>query len=191
MIQYIYQIRKEVLYKKMENNSNKLFINKTTNTENAYMEFLSFHSKTFNFAYFAYTIFWGFLFILCIILAFGSGSRFQGVIFTIILICFILYRILRPKLITNRELKSEKISDNSTNIYTFYEKNFEIKNKNGLFNYKYFMIKKAYETKNYFYLYVSNENAFLVSKNTFTKGISEDFSAFIKRKKGMKFKKKF
>ena len=93
----------------MENNSNKIFINKTTNTEEAYMDFLSFHSKTFNLIYLSYTVFWAFLFLLCIILAFGSGLRLQGVTFTILLITFILYRIIRPKLVTNKELKSDKI----------------------------------------------------------------------------------
>ncbi|MCI8620717.1 MAG: YcxB family protein [Clostridia bacterium] len=172
----------------MENNSNKIFINKTTNTEEAYMDFLSFHSKTFNLIYLSYTVFWAFLFLLCIILAFGSGLRLQGVTFTILLITFILYRIIRPKLVTNKELKSDKISNQSTNTYTFYEKYFEIKNKNGLFSYKYFMIKKVYETQNYFYLYVSNENAFLVSKKDFTKGSSKDFSNFMKQKKGLRYK---
>ena len=67
----------------MENKSNKLFVNKTTNTKEAYIEFLKFHGKTFNLAYIAYTVLWTFLFILCIILAFSSGARLQGVGMTI------------------------------------------------------------------------------------------------------------
>lgn len=166
----------------------KLFVNKTTNTQEAYMKFLKFHSKKFNLFYIAYTIFWSFLFMICIIIAFRGGLRIQGVLFTIALIIFIFYRLSKPKMIVNNELKSDKISPKSTNTYTFYEKYFEIKNKNGKFNYRYLMIQKVFETSEYFYLYVSKENAFLVSKNTFSLGNERDFSSFIKRKCKLRYK---
>lgn len=172
----------------MDNKSNKLFINKTTNTQNAYMKFLQFHSKTHNLPYILYTIFWAFLFTVCIIIAFRGGARLQGVLLTFVLICFISYRLFKPKMIVNNELKSDKVSDKSTNKYTFYEKYFEIKNKNGIFNYKYFMLHKIFETPEYFYLYVSKENAFLVAKNTFSLGTSKDFSSFMKRKCKFRYK---
>ena len=172
----------------MENKSNKLFINKTTNTQNAYIKFLKFHSKTYNLSYILYTVFWTFLFLLCIILAFRNGAKFQGVLITFILASFISYRLFKPKMIVNNELRGDKVSDKSINVYTFYEKHFEIKNKNGIFNYKYFLLRRVFETSEYFYLYVSKENAFLVEKNTFSLGNSGDFSSFMKRKCRLKYK---
>jgi len=172
----------------MDNKSNKLFINKTINSQDAYMKFLKFHSKTFNFSYILYTVFWSFLLTLCIFLAFRENSRIQGVLLTIALIAFIAYRFFKPKMIIDNELKSEKVSEKSVNTYTFYKKNFQIKNKNGSFNYKYFMVNRVFETSEYFYLYVSKENAFLVSKNTFSLGTPKDFSSFMKRKFKFKYK---
>ena len=41
---------------------------------------------------------------------------------------------------------------------------------------------KVFETKDYFYLYIDDENAVLVSKNGFKLGTAEEFSEFIKKK---------
>lgn len=142
----------------------ELFVNTTTYTKDVYLEFLKFHNKKYNFYYHAYTIFWSFLFVLCIFIAFDSGSRFQGVFITLFLACFIGYRIYRPKMIVDKEMNSDKFSDNNTNTFVFYDKFFEISNKKGKFSYKYFDLRKIFETDDFFYLYVSSENAFLVSK---------------------------
>ncbi len=111
----------------------KLFENKTTYNKDVYIEFLKFHNKTFNFSYTLYTIFWIFLLALCIYLSFGSNRRFQGVVLTIALACFIIYRFYHPKSIVNKELKSDKIADNSTNTFSFYDNNFEVENNNRFF----------------------------------------------------------
>ena len=166
----------------------KLFENKTTYTSDTYVEFLKFHNKKYNFSYILYTIFWSFLFFLCIIISFSSNARLQGVLLTIVLICFITYRIVRPKMIVNNELSSDKFSDNNTNTFTFYNKYFEIKNKNGKFNYKYFMLFKVFENTDFYYLYISKENAFLISKHAFSIGTSDEFAKFIKSKCGLKCK---
>lgn len=168
----------------------KLFENKTTYTQDVYVDFLKFHNKTYNFSYMLYTIFWSAIFILCIYLSFGSDNRIQGVIITIILIAFIFYRIYHPKKIVDKEMNSDKMSDNNTNTFSFYDKTFEVKNKNGSFTYRYIFLHKVFETSDYFYLYVTKENAFLISKNTFSIGTSEDFSSFIKNKCKLKYKNK-
>ncbi len=172
----------------MEDKNNKLFINKTAYTKENYIDFLKFHNKRYNFSYIAYSIIWSIIFLFCIIVAFGSSLRLQGVLITIILICFISYRILRPRLIVQREMSSDKLDTNNVNTFTFYDKYFEVKNNNGKFNYKYMMICKAFEIENFFYLYVSKENAFLISKDTFSLGSSKDFGDFMKRKRGLKYK---
>ena len=168
----------------------KLFENKTTYTKKIYFDFLEFHNKKHNFSYMLYTVVWSMVLLLCIYLAFASHNRIQGVIVTIILAGFILYRICRPKRVVDKELNSDKISTNNTNTFSFFDKNFEVKNNNGSFIYKYFMLRKIFETDDYFYLYVTRENAFLISKNTFSLGTSEDFSKFMKKKCGFKFKGK-
>lgn len=58
----------------------------------------------------------------------------------------------------------------------------------GSFRYKYFMLHKVYETSDFFYLYVTRENAFLISKNTFSLGNKEDFSKFLKNKCKLKYR---
>ena len=166
----------------------KLFENKTTYTKDVYFNFLEFHNKKFNFSYMLYTIVWSMILFLCIYLAFSTGNRIQGVIITMILVGFIIYRIFNPRRIVDKELNSDKISTNNTNTFSFFEKNFEVKNNNGSFIYKYFMLKKIFETDDYFYLYVTRENAFLLSKKTFSLGTSEEFSKFLKKKCGFKFK---
>ncbi len=165
----------------------KLFENKTTYTQDTYITFLKFHAKKNNLPYMAYTIFWSFLLLLCTYLAFASRNRLQGVIVSLILVCFVIYRIYRPKMIVDKEKNSEKISTNNTNTFSFYDKKIEITNNNGTFDYKYFMFRKVYETADFFYLYVTKENAFLVSKKGFSLGTPEEFSKFIKNKCGFKY----
>lgn len=169
----------------------ELFKNSTTYTQDIYIEFLKFHNKTHNFAYTLYTIAWSAFFILCIYIAFDSELRLQGVLFTIILIAFIVYRLYHPKMVVDMEVKSDKISTNNTNTFTFFDKNFEVKNNNGSFIYRYIMLRKVFETRDYFYLYVTKENAFLISKKTFSLGSSEDFSKFISSKCKFRFRRKF
>ena len=50
------------------------------------------------------------------------------------------------------------------------------------------MLHKVYETSDFFYLYVTRENAFLISKNTFSLGNKEDFSKFLKNKCKLKYR---
>lgn len=174
----------------MEDKQKALFKNKTTYTQDIYVEFLQFHSKTYSFSYTLYTVFWALLLLLCMYLSFGSGNFFQGTVLTLGLIVFILYRVYHPKNIVKKEKESDKFTNNNTNTFKFFDKNFEVKNNNGSFVFKYFMLHRIFETKDFFYLYVNRENAFLVSKSAFSLGTSDDFSKFIKKKCGIKFKKK-
>ena len=168
----------------------RLFENRTTYNKDTYIEFIQFHNKTYSFSYTAYTIFWVFLFIIAIYLSFSSQNRLQGLVLTLALICFVTYRIYRPKRIVDKEMKSDKISDNNTNTFIFFDKNFEVTNNNGSFKFKYFMLHKIFETNDFFYLYVNKENAFLVAKDSFTFGTPEDFSKFVKNKCKFKYKLK-
>lgn len=174
----------------MEDKQKVLFKNSTTYTKDIYVEFLKFHSKTYSFSYILYTVFWTALLLLCMYLSFGIGNIFQGTVLTLGLILFILYRVYRPKRLIKKENESDKFTSNNTNTFKFFDKHFEVKNNNGSFVYRYFMLHKVFETKNFFYLYVNRENAFLISKSAFSLGTTEDFSKFMKKKCGIKFRKK-
>ena len=91
-------------------------------------------------------------------------------------------------MIVDNEISSDKFGDNNTNTFSFYEKDFEVLNKNGKYTYKYFMIYKIFETHNFYYIYISKENAFLVSKHAFSIGNEVDFSSFMKSKCHFKYK---
>lgn len=125
---------------------------------------------------------------LCIFFSFSTGLRVQGFLVTLLLICFISYRILRPKMIVQQELTSDKLDGNNTNIFSFYEKKFIIQNCKGKFEYRYFMLYKAFEAKDFFYLYATKENAFLVSKHAFSLGNAKDFGSFLKKKCKLKYR---
>ena len=71
------------------NNDKKLFVNKTVYNAKVYEEFLQFHGKRYNLAYWLYTGIWTVILFFCIIIAFGSQMRTQAVLITIILVCFI------------------------------------------------------------------------------------------------------
>ncbi len=105
-----------------------------------------------------------------------------------VLVCFLIYRIGRPRFIVNKELESDKLENNLTNKFSFFDKYFEVENPNGKFNYKYSMIYRAFDKEDCFYLYITKENAFLLSKNTFSLGNANDFSSFIKSKCHSKYK---
>lgn len=168
----------------------KLFENKTTYSEKTYMNFLQFHAKTYNLGYTIYTVFWAIMFLICIHLSFYSQEYLQGVVIILILIGFITYRIFRPKKRVEKELNSDKISDNNINTFSFFDKHFEINNNNGTFTFRYFNLHKIFETKDFFYLYANQENAFILSKDGFTHGTEEDFAGFIKKKCKFKYKAK-
>ncbi len=168
----------------------KLFENKTTYTEDTYIEFLKFHSKTYNLSYISYTLAWSAFLLLSIYLSFSSKLITQGILLLLALIGFVFYRLYHPKMIVHKELSGEKISTNNTNTFSFFDNYFIIDNNNGSFSYRYFLLHKVFETADYFYLYMTKENAFLLSKNSFSLGTSEEFSKFIRRKCILKYSKK-
>lgn len=168
----------------------KLFKNKTTYSKETYMSFLAFHAKVYNLRYTLYTVFWGLVFLLCIFLSFRIKNTLQGISIIFILIGFVAFRIYKPKIVAQKELKSDKISNNNINTFSFFDNHFEIKNNNGTFDFRYFKLHKIFETKDFFYLYANNEDAFILSKDGFISGTKEDFSTFIKNKCRFKYKLK-
>lgn len=170
--------------------NNLLFKNSTIYTQDTYFDFLRFHKKTYMFAYILYTIAWILLLLLCIYLSFGSNSPIQGILLILVLIGFVAYRVLRPRYMLNKELNSDNVSDENINTFNFYDSHFVLENNDGSFSYRYLMLHKIFETNDYFYLYTTKENAFILSKNTFSIGTPKEFSSFIKKHCLFKYKNK-
>ena len=83
---------------------------------------------------------------------------------------------------TQKQYKENKITNCS---YSFYKWYFTL-NDQTIY---YFKLYKVFETNDYFYLYVNDESAALVSKNGFKIGSAETFSEFIRKKCFFKYSK--
>ena len=106
-------------------------------------------------------------------------------LFLALLIFIILFRMYWP--MKKQEKTKKKFAQNKQNSVTidFYKFYFKVAEN----VYPYFKLYKVFETKDYFYLYVNEENAVLVSKNGFKLGSAEEFTAFIKKKVLLKYSK--
>jgi len=83
---------------------------------------------------------------------------------------------------TKKKFAQSKETTVTINFYKFY---FKIEQK----VYPYLKLYKVFETKEYFYLYVNEENAVLVNKKGFKIGTTEEFTEFIKKKCLFKYHK--
>ena len=167
-----------------------LFKNVTTYTPETYKNFLHFHHKKFTNIYISYTIFIIIALLFCVCLQFAYHNIGLGILSVFILLCFIVFRFFKPLFLVKKEVKSGKISPTAINTFCFYENSFLIKNQKGESKMKYYKLHRVYETKDFFYLYLDSTYAFLLKKDNFSYGTSNNFSRFIKKKCSIKFKKK-
>ena len=86
-------------------------------------------------------------------------------------------------------MESEKITKEKEFSFRFFEKHFEISDKQKIEKLKYYKLRRVFETKTFFYLYIDKNHAFLLNKNSFVIGSPEEFSKFIKKKCPFHFKK--
>lgn len=162
-----------------------LFKNITKYTEKNFQQFVNFHETKFTFKYNLYTIAMSLLILYCIVLSAIKKEIKLLFVFIAILILFLIIRIYIPNqkyIKTKKDLKSKKASNF---VFVFYNNFFTIGKK----RFYYFKLHKVYETKDYFYIYVDEDNAALVSKIGFTQGTPKDFSEFIKKKCLLKYNK--
>lgn len=166
----------------------KIFENKTKYSQKEYNAFLESYNKEFATSDSAYIIFYMLFFGVCMIFAFKEGIFLLGITLFIGLFIYLWYKIIRPAKSVEKDKKSHKMSGSFVNKYDFYNNFFKIENTDGKAQIFYFKLYRVVETKSYFYIYVSREYAFIVSKLGFTKGNQEDFSKFIKKKISFKYK---
>lgn len=160
-----------------------LFKNETKYTTEIYQLFLDFHNKKYSFSQNTYIIIMVILLTYCIIFnIIQKNVSFVLLFFALLLLLFFLKIYLPVK----RYKKTKKqVKKNNTITFNFYNLYFTI-NKSTFY---YFKLYKVFETKDYFYLYVNEDNAALINKNGFKIGSAEEFSKFIKKKCLFKYRK--
>lgn len=166
-----------------------LFENTTKYTINNYQKFLQFHKNKFSFSYNAYTIIMVILLLYCIILNIIERKIWLFLFFILLLTAFLWLRIIYPLSKYKKSYNAIKNAKGKEQTFTFnFYNHFFTLNKVRFY---YFKLFKVYETKDYFYLYVNDDNAALVSKQGFKNGkTSEEFTEFIKKKCMLKYSKK-
>lgn len=163
-----------------------LFKNITKYNKKNYEQFLEFHNKKYSFSYNFYTITMIILLIYCIIFNIIQKNFSMFLLFLVLLIIFLFTRIYLP--IKRYQKTQKQIAKNKENNFTFsfYDLYFTI-NKTTFY---YLKLYKVFETNDYFYLYINEDYAALVSKNGFKVGTAEEFSKFIKKKCLFKYSRK-
>ena len=166
----------------------KLFENKTKYSDKEYSAFLTSYKEEFFKTEIAYMFFNIAFFGMCMIFAFKENEKILALALLIGLLVYAWVKIIRPIIAVRKDQKSHKFSGHFVNNYEFYKNFFKVQNSDGNAQIVYLNLYRVVETKTYFYMYISREYAFIVSKLGFTKGTPEEFSKFIKKKVFTKYK---
>ena len=166
----------------------KLYENKTKYTDKEYNAFLKSYKEEFSKSDILYMLFNIFFFGMCMLFAFKEDEKVLGITLLIGILAYIWFKIIRPMKSVKKDQKSHKVSGHFINNYEFYKNYFKVENSEGKTQIAYFKLYRVVETKAYYYIYISREYAFIVSKLGFTKGNPEEFSKFIKTKVFTKYK---
>ena len=161
-----------------------IFKNVTKYNAKNYNNFIQFHNDKFGNSYFFITL----LFTILIIYIFVMNILNKNFVLCLILLCglflFLYFRLFVPVKEYKDNSKMLKNNKQLTYTFTFYKNFFTINKK----RYYYFSLHKVFETKDYFYLYINENNAALLSKDGFKLGNCNDFTNFIKKKCLLKYK---
>lgn len=165
-----------------------LFKNKTKYSKSSYIEFLEFHNKKFGLkdkmSFFSATI----LILICIIFYFFKKLYLQSFLSLVILIIYLIWKLYRPQILVKKDMNSEKIVKEKNFKYEFYQNYFKLFDDYNFDKIKYTKLYKIFETTDFFYLYVDDENSLLVEKKGFYYGTADEFSKFLKKNYWFKYK---
>lgn len=163
----------------------EIFKNRTTCTQKEYNRFLTVQIREFGVSEVIYKI----LGIVCFLFFLAISIRYKEykllVCIVPIFMFFLWANFKRPM----DDIKKNKEIEEFSNIYYFYKTYFIIecdKEKSKVF---YFNLYRVIETEKSFYLYVSRDKAFLLSKEGFINSTSNEFKKFIFKRTLLKFKK--
>ena len=166
-----------------------LFKNKTKYSKEIYKEFLEFHNKKYHFQATLFNVIIIALILFLIVLQVAYKYYSIAILSAIIFTGFCLYRYFHPIFVVTKELKGETITQEKSFTFKFYEKYFKVSDKLVVNTVKYYNLRRAFETKDFFYLYLDKSHAFIINKKNFSIGKSTDFSNFIKKKCFLRYKK--
>ena len=164
-----------------------LFENKTKCTNKEYEKYLETYQKEYALSENINTIIYFIFLIFCIIFAIKEKEIILGIGLIVIAIIFIWYKFIRP-------YKSQQKTQQKTTLqqyicnYKFYKNNFIVNAPEGKATIFYFKLYKVIETNTHFYIFISKENGFIISKKGFTKGEEAEFSKFIIKKAKLKYR---
>lgn len=164
-----------------------LFKNKTKYSKEIYKEFLEFHQEKYGASYYLHTIIIIIALLFCIVLQFKYKNYMLSLLTLTILLAFLAWRFYNPIKTVQKELKSKKIEKEQEFIFKFFEKQFSIYSQKLNRRIYYWQLRKVFETEEFFYLYIDKTHAFLLDKQRFEIGTSEEFREFIHRKCRFKF----
>lgn len=166
---------------------NILFKNKTKYTKQIYKKYLQFHQNKFKHKYIFTTIVIILLLLFCIVTNLKYQNYPTSFVLIVSLTAFLFYKFFYPIKKVQKELKTEKFEKEKIFTFKFYEKFFTISDNKKFEKIKYWKLYRVYESKDFFYLYIDKEHAFLLDKSTFIKGNPYDFYKFIRKKYLLKF----
>ena len=159
-----------------------LYKNKTSYSKEVYDKFLEFHRNKYGFRYKLYNIIIIAIILACIIYLVSYNLFSTAIVFCIIFVIFIVWRLFKPVSDVSKEYNSEKIKNSTTYTFTFYDKYFTLKDSKAYSKIKYYKLRRIFNTEKYYYLYIYKTHAFLIDKSKFIKGDYKDFYKFIKTK---------
>lgn len=166
-----------------------LFKNTTQYSKKVYDQFTRFHNEKFSLSYNLFTVFILILLIYCLIMTIRNKIVFLAILFSLVLIVFIVYRLFNPLLFYKKQVNKKAISKEKIFKFYFYDKYFKIRDNLNYDIIHYFKLYKVFETNNFFYLYLDKKYSFIIDKNGFSQGTVEEFSKFIKDKMWLKYSK--
>ena len=166
-----------------------LFKNKTKYTKEIYKEFVEFHNKKYHLQYVAFNIFIIALLLFFVICQIRYKYYVLAIISCMVFTAFCLYRFFHPISVVKKELNGKTIKEEKSFTFKFYDKYFKVESGIELNLVKYYKLRRCFETKDFFYLYIDKTHAFLINKENFSIGNSNDFSNFIRKKCFLRFKK--
>lgn len=166
----------------------ELFVNKTKYSKEEYETFLNSYSDEYATSENAYIIFNIAFFGFCMVMAFRNNETLLGIALLIGLLIYIWFKFIRTAKQNKKDRESEKLSGNFVNTYKFYKNYFNVENPEGKAQILYFKLYRVVETNTNYYIYLSRDVAFIMSKEGFTKGNELEFSQFIKKKTFGKYK---
>ena len=166
-----------------------LFKNTTQYTKKVYDKFLEFHRKKYRIPYIAFNVIIIACILFCLILQIQYHNFNVAILICVILTVFVLWRYLHPIFEIEKEYKSDKIKKEKVFTFKFYDNYMTCEDLKHISKYKYYRLRKIFETDDFFYIYLNKSHAFLLDKSSFSNNCSSDFSIFIKKKCLMRYSK--